>query len=36
MTRILAIVQTYEMNIENLKMYYQEAFVRMDPINCRL
>lgn len=25
MTRILAIVQTYEMNIENLKMYYQKA-----------
>lgn len=28
----LAIVQTYEMNIQNLKMCHKEAFVRTDPV----
>ena len=31
MTGVLAIVQTYEMNMENLRICYKEAFVRMDP-----
>lgn len=32
MTGILAIVQTYEINIENLRICYKEAFVRRDPV----
>lgn len=28
----LAIVQTGEMNIQNLKMCHKETFVRMDPV----
>lgn len=28
----LAIVQTYEMNIQNLKVCHEEAFVRTDPV----
>lgn len=31
-TGILAIVQTYEMDFENSRICYKEAFVRMDPI----
>lgn len=32
MTGILAIVQTYEINIENLRICYKEAFVKRDPV----